>query len=87
VVLAAGDNGGLWFSRSIPSPELNLAQSNSNLALSWLIPSTNFVMQESSDLISWSSITDQPALNLTNLNYEMNFAPSNASGFFRLVSQ
>jgi hypothetical protein len=83
--LVAG--GGVWVYHPTTSPLLNLAQSDSNLALSWLIPSTNFVVQQSPDLISWSSVTDQPALNLTNLNYEMNFAPSNTSGFFRLVSQ
>jgi hypothetical protein len=87
MVVGAGNNGGLWFSRSIPSPELSLTQSSNNTALSWLIPSTNFVVQQSPDLIAWSSVTDQPALNLTNLNYEMNFAPSNTSGFFRLVLQ
>jgi photosystem II stability/assembly factor-like uncharacterized protein len=87
LVVGASGGGGLWVASSILSPRLILAQTNGSLALSWLIPSTNFVVQQSPDLISWSSITDQPALNLTNLNYEMNFAPSNAGGFFRLVSQ
>jgi hypothetical protein len=70
-----------------PAPQLNLAPSNSNLALSWLIPSTNFVVQQSPDLISWSSITDAPTLNLTNLNNELSLSPTNGSGFFRLMSQ
>ena len=66
---------------------LNLMPSSTNLALSWLIPSTNFVVQQSPDLILWSSITDAPTLNLTNLNNELSLSPTNSSGFFRLMSQ
>ncbi|HEY5298864.1 MAG TPA: hypothetical protein VIK59_13235 [Verrucomicrobiae bacterium] len=51
------------------------------------MPSTNFVLQQSSDLISWSSVTATPALNLTNLNNELMLSPSNSNGFFRLISK
>ena len=80
-------DGGIWTFQTTPSPQLNLATSSTNLALSWLIPSTNFVVQQSPDLISWSSVTDAPALNLTNLNNELSLSPTNSSGFFRLMSQ
>jgi len=79
--------GGIYISQVIPSPKLNLMPSSSNLTLSWLIPSTNFVVQQSSNLISWSSVTDAPAFNSTNLNNELTLSPSNSSGFFRLISQ
>jgi hypothetical protein len=85
--LLAGNGGGTWISLTTPSPQLSAAVSSTNLSLSWLIPSTNFVVQQSPDLISWSSVTDAPALNLTNLNNELSFSPTNSSGFFRLMSQ
>jgi len=61
------------FNQATPSPQLNLAPSDINLALSWLVPSTNFVLQQSTDLISWSSVTNAPALNLTNLQKPSHF--------------
>lgn len=85
--LLAISGGSVWTYQTIPSPQLGITQSKSNLVISWLIPSTNLFIQQSPDLLSWSSITDQPALNLTNLNYELNITPSNASSFFQLVSQ
>jgi hypothetical protein len=63
---------------------LNVLPAGSNLAISWLIPSTNFVVQQSSDLISWVDLTNTPTLNLTNLNNELIISPTNSSGFYRL---
>jgi hypothetical protein len=48
------------------------------------LPSTNFVLQQSSDLASWTDMTDTPALNLTNLQNEVVLSPTNGSGFYRL---
>jgi photosystem II stability/assembly factor-like uncharacterized protein len=78
---------GIWVGQLTPSPQLNLTASNTDLVFSWLVPSTNFVLQRSPDLISWSSVTDASVLNLTNLNNELALSPSNSSGFFRLISQ
>jgi hypothetical protein len=85
--LLSGASQGIWMYQATPSPQLNLTSSSTNLAFSWLIPSTNFVVQQSPDLISWSSITDAPALNFTNLNNELSLSSTNSSGFFRLMSQ
>ena len=87
MLVAATYNGGIWTFQITPSPHLNVVPLNNSLAFSWLIPSTNFTLQQSPDLISWSSVTDPPALNLTNLNNELIFSPSNSNGFFRLISQ
>jgi hypothetical protein len=77
----------IYTSQTTPTPQLNINPSTDGIALAWLIPSTNFVVQQSSDLVSWSSITDAPALNLTNLNNELSISPTNSTGFFRLMSQ
>jgi len=76
--------GPIYTSFSTPSPQLNLTSTNGNFKLSWIIPSTNFVMQQSSDLASWSDVTNAPVLNLTNLQNELVFSPTNSSGFYRL---
>jgi len=94
VAAAAGDpstntpgetvGGGIWISQSTPAPQLNIATANTNLDLSWIVPSTNFVMQQSSDLGSWMDMTNKPVLNLTNLQNEVMLSPSSSRGFYRL---
>jgi hypothetical protein len=63
---------------------LTLVPSGSNLNVSWIIPSTNFVLQQSSDLASWTDVTNPPVLNLTNLQNEVVLSPTGSSGFYRL---
>jgi len=79
-----GSGSGVYTSQSIPSPRLNLTSSGGNLTASWLIPSTNFVLQQSPDLNSWGDMTNTPVLNLTNLQDEVALPLDNGSGFFRL---
>lgn len=87
-LVAAGgssfSSGGIYILQTAPAPELNILHSTSNLSLSWLIPSTNFVVQQSSNLASWTDLTNPPALNLTNLQNEVTLSPSNCSSFYRL---
>jgi photosystem II stability/assembly factor-like uncharacterized protein len=76
--------GGIYRSQTTPSPQLSLTPSGSNLTASWIVPSTNFVLQQSPDLSSWINVTDTPVLNLTNLQDEVVLSPTNRSGFYRL---
>jgi len=77
--------GGVYVYQTIPSPQLNLTPTNGSFKLSWIIPSTNFVMQQSSDLSSWSGVTNAPVLNLTNLQNDLVLSPTGGSGFYRLT--
>jgi hypothetical protein len=79
-----GFSGGIYTALSASAPRLNLAPTDGKFTLSWLVPSTNFVMQQSSDLGSWTSLTNQPVLNLTNLQNELILPPAGSSGFYRL---
>jgi hypothetical protein len=81
--------GGIWTLQTTPSPQLNLSPSNGDLNFSWTVPSTNFILQQSPGLgpNNWTSPTNLPALNLSNLQEQLTLTPTNASGFFRLVSQ
>jgi hypothetical protein len=67
-----GGGGGIYFSQSVSIPQLNITSL------------TNFVMQQSSDLTSWTNVTNTPTLNLTNLQNQVTLSPSNSSSFFRL---
>jgi len=82
--LVAANESGIWTSQTIPSPSINISPTDGNLALSWTIPSTNFVLQQSADLISWADVTNPLALNFTNLQNQVTLPPSNSSGFYRL---
>ena len=86
-LMAAVSGSRVWTSYSTPTPRLNIEPVDNNLALAWLVPSTNFVLQQSLDLSSWTDVTNPPALNLTNLQDEVIFPPTNSSGFYRLVTQ
>jgi photosystem II stability/assembly factor-like uncharacterized protein len=83
----SGGEGPLYISQTLPSPSINISSTNGNLALSWLAPSTNFVLQQSLDLQGWSAVTNLPSLNLNDLNDEMSLPMTNGAGFYRLVTQ
>jgi hypothetical protein len=75
--------GGIYISQTTPSPQMNIKMANSQLKLSWIVPSTNFILQSSADLSSWKDLTNQPILNLTNLQDEV-YLPPTGNIFFRL---
>jgi hypothetical protein len=77
--------GHVYISQTTPSPQLNIKPaSNNNLVLSWIVPSTNFVMQQSSDLGSWTDMTNTPVRNLTNLHNEVTLPLAASNNFYRL---
>lgn len=75
-----------WTFYNTPAPLLNLSASGTNLVLSWVVPSTNFVLQRCSSLTTtnWESSANAPTLNFTNLQNQAGLTPSNSSSFFRL---
>lgn len=70
-----------------PLPQINTIASSNQLALSWTVPSTNMILQQSGDLKSWTSMTNSPVLNLTNLHEQITIPTTNSASFFRLISQ
>jgi hypothetical protein len=86
-IVADGGPGGIWTSQTVPAPQLNLAPSGGQLTASWIIPSTNFVLQQNPDLTPthWATVTNQPALNPANLQYQILLSPSNSRSFYRLA--
>jgi hypothetical protein len=76
--------GGIYTSQTTPTPQLNVSLTNGTMTLSWLIPSTNFILQQSSDLASWSAVTNTPVLNFTNLQNQVALPVSTGNVFYRL---
>ena len=55
--------------------------------VSWIIPSTNFALQQKADLspTKWNSVLVPPVLNVTNLRNEVSLPLTGDFGIYRLV--
>ena len=86
--VGGGNNGGVWEWQAPPSPNLSLSSRSNNVTLSWPVPSTNLVAQQSADLTagSWIALTNYPALNYTNLQNSVTLPSANGNVFYRLAS-
>ena len=80
---------GFWIGHTTPSPQLNVQGQGTNLVLSWLVSSTNFALQQNSGLATgnWTTLSNIPTLNLTNLHQELTLLAATNSSFFRLMAQ
>jgi hypothetical protein len=87
--IAIVEYDGIWMGRATSSPKLNIQSEGSSIALSWLVPSTNFVLQQNVDLCTtnWMTVSNSPALNFTNLQQEVTVPATTNTLFFRLVAQ
>lgn len=85
-VFAASTDGGIWVRRTSAGPLLNIANSPNGLVISWLIPSSAFVLQQSADpsLASWTDVTNAPALQLPSLQNRVTLPLSSDTAFYRL---
>jgi hypothetical protein len=86
--LAAGvPSGGLYVSRTTPTPVLRITPGADKAQITWLIPSASFRLQETDDLSStnWTEVTNPPVLNLTNLEQGLVVPRSATNLFYRLV--
>jgi hypothetical protein len=88
LLVASVYGGGIWNRRSIPAPVLNIRSSGNDLALLWVVPSTDFQLQQNTDLTTtnWATLTDFATLNLTNLHKEVILPLNPGSHFYRLVA-
>ena len=82
----SGSPGSVYTAGFTPAPVLKSTLSRSNVMLAWTVPSTNFGLQQKLNLTaaSWVTLTNQPTLNLTNLQNQVTLPLSGSSGFYRL---
>ena len=74
-------------SRLQGSPFLNITTAAEKALVSWIVPSSPFALQQTSDLSSskWTDVPMEPTL--TNYLYQVIVPPSAGNAFFRLVSR
>jgi uncharacterized repeat protein (TIGR03803 family) len=75
--------GPIYISQTTPVPVLNLSAPDN--VISWIIPSLDFTLQQSPDLLNWTDVTNLPVLNLTTLQNQVTLPASDGNSFFRLV--
>jgi DNA-binding beta-propeller fold protein YncE len=85
VTVGYPSTGPIYVSQTTPAPQLNLSASANDTVISWIIPSLDFTLQQSPDLLSWTDVTNLPVLNLTNLDNQVVLPPPAGNGFFRLM--
>ncbi|HTR42933.1 MAG TPA: hypothetical protein VMH87_15065 [Pseudomonadales bacterium] len=78
---------GIWTCPLNTSANLKIKRTTfTNVMVSWGVPSTNLVLQQNLDLTTaqWSNVTNQPVLNLTNLQNQVMLPLPPGSAFYRL---
>jgi photosystem II stability/assembly factor-like uncharacterized protein len=85
-LVAVASPGGIYTWQATPSPHLEISVADTNLRLSWIVPSTNFVLEHSFSFAPshWEPVTNSPVINLTNLHEEVILRAA-ALDFFRLA--
>jgi hypothetical protein len=83
-----GGGGGLFSGTSPAAPVVQIGGKNANVALSWIVPSSPFVLQQRPFMDSgvWSEIAVTPSINPTTLCNEVSIPATDVGSFFRLAS-
>jgi hypothetical protein len=77
--------GRIWIGQSASfAPSLSIALAGSNIVLTWPLPVPRFVLQQSTNLASWSAVTNSPQLNPTNLQNQVQLPVTAKQTYFRL---
>jgi photosystem II stability/assembly factor-like uncharacterized protein len=79
--------GGIHTSQTPATPRLSIAAAGSDSTISWIIPSMDFVLQETADLTmaNWTDVTAQP--NMTNYENQVIHSAPAGNRFFRLKAR
>jgi hypothetical protein len=84
-IFASTDLAGPIFEVSVPLPALSIALSGTNVVVSWAWSSSDFVLQQNSDLTTtnWITVTNSPAV--TNWQNQWLVSPGAGNNFYRLL--
>jgi len=80
--------GGIYMAQSISIPVLSIERSSSSFKVSWIVPSTDFMLQQSLNVTTpnWTNVTVPRTLDNTNVRYEVSLPPASRATFYRLIS-
>jgi hypothetical protein len=78
--------GGIYISQFTPAPFLDAKKSGRDTVLSWIVPSANFRLEQTTDFATanWADVTNAPSLNFTNLRHEVTVSALSSNAFYRL---
>jgi hypothetical protein len=77
----------IYTAQLIQPPALNILSTNGVVSLSWIMPSTNFVLQQSVDLAAgnWTEATETPSFDPTTLQQSVTVPATAANSFYRMM--
>jgi len=80
--------GPIYSAQTISSPQLHIALANPSVLLSWLTPSSPFVLQQKSNLqaSSWVTLSNVPVFDAGTLQNVTTVPASSSSAFYRLAA-
>jgi len=77
----------IYFSQSVRSPWANIMPTNGHVMISWFVPSTNFILLQSSNLLKWTTVTNKPVFNTNSVQDDVTLVLTNKPRFYRLKLQ
>jgi hypothetical protein len=86
--LVAADDSGIytWHPVLFKPPQLKIDNFGGAPRLSWIVPSSDFLLEETPNLSvpTWVAVSNAPSLDLTTLRNELSISPSLRGSFFRV---
>jgi hypothetical protein len=89
-LVAVAYGGPIYTWQSTPAPALTITQvSGGDLAISWVIPSIHFTLQQSTNLApaNWTVLTNLPTPNYATLQNQVILSAAPKAAFYRLISK
>src|SRR5262249_53390423 len=77
----------IYTAQLIQPPTLNILSTNGNVSVSWIIPSTNFVLKLTFDLASrnWTDVTNAPLFDPATLQHSVPASATAPNSFYRMM--
>lgn len=79
--------GPIYRSRSVQRPWADIMRTNGHVMVSWFVPSTNFILLQSSNLLKWTTVTNKPVFDIHSAQDEVTLVITNKPRFYRLKLQ
>ncbi len=84
--VAVGGQQGIFTLQNVVAPALASSVSGGNVAVSWIVPSVPFQLQQTANLSrnNWAAVTNPPTLVPNDLLYQVVLPLGTPAGFYRL---
>jgi hypothetical protein len=88
-LVAAASGGPIYTSQSPATPRLRIAAAGGNVTLSWIVPSSDFVLQQNPGLgaAGWTDVSQTPTLNYPTLEDQVTLPTPAGPMFYRLAAR